>query len=329
MATGLTAGTYTYTVTDNSGCTATATVTITQPPVLTVSTSVTSATCAGACDGTGTAVASGGVPNYNYMWSPTAPSCAGTYFVTATDQNGCTVSGSATVTEPPALVATAMATNASCFGTCDGALTGMASGGTPGYTYLWQPGNITSPTYNGACAGCYTLTVTDMNGCQAFYTVCVTEPPAPTPGQLGPDLMICLNDVVQICAPGGFMTYAWSTGATTMCINGDTTTCYSVMMSDANGCVTMDTVCVIEDPCLGIADANGNMNIIYPNPANTFIRIQHNSGDKVPVEIIDVTGKVCLAREVENNGELNITSLAEGIYTVRINGSTQKLVITR
>lgn len=114
-----------------------------------------------------------------------------------------------------------------------------------------------------------------------------------------------------------------------MCINGDTTTCYTVMMSDANGCVTMDTVCVIEDPCLGIAGTTMQPTLIYPNPANTFIRIQHNNGDKVPVEIIDVTGKTCISREIENNGELNITSLAEGIYTVRINGASQKLVITR
>jgi hypothetical protein len=168
-----------------------------------------------------------------------------------------------------------------------------------------------------------------MNGCQAFYTVCVTQPPAPTPGQLGPDLTICLNDVVQICAPGGFMAYSWSTGATTMCINGDTTTCYMVSMADANGCVTMDTICVIEDPCLNMIESIHKDNLIYPNPANTFIRIQHSSGDKVPVEIIDLTGKVCLSREMENNGELNISSLAEGIYTVRINGSSQKLVITR
>jgi len=336
VATGLTAGTYTYTVTDNSGCTATATVNITEPPVLQAVVTGMPASCNGICDGTAAVNAIGGTPGYTYMWMPGGQNtasvnllCAGCYTVQVTDANGCTTMQTVCITEPQALVATAVPTDPSCYGTCDGSITGMATGGTPGYTYLWQPGNVTTPNMTGLCAGCYTLTVTDANGCFINYTVCVTQPPAPTPGQLGPDLTICLNDVVQICAPGGFMTYSWSTGATTMCINADTTMCYSIMMSDANGCTTMDTICVIEDPCLGIVESNGNTLLIYPNPASTFIRIQHNSSDKVPVEIIDLTGKVCISREVENNGELNITSLAEGIYTVRINGSTQKLIITR
>ncbi len=329
VATGLAAGTYTYTVTDNSGCTATATVVITEPPVLTVSTSVTSATCAGSCDGSGTATGSGGVPNYSYAWAPTTPSCAGTYTDVVTDQNGCTANGSATVTEPPALVATAMATSTSCYGACDGTLTGMASGGTPGYTYMWMPGNIVSSTISGVCAGCYTLTVTDANGCSAFYTVCVTQPAMANVNLLGNDTMICLNAVYNLCAPAGYSSYMWSNASTAMCINADTTTCYWVTVSDSTGCMSTDTVCVTEDPCLGIAEANGNVNVIYPNPANELITITFSSSEMRLVEIIDVTGKICIAREVENNAQIDISSLTEGIYTVRIGDHKQKLVIAR
>jgi hypothetical protein len=71
------------------------------------------------------------------------------------------------------------------------------------------------------------------------------------------------------------------------------------------------------------------MSLVYPNPASGMIRIRHGNSMLQTVEIIDLTGKVCSSREVENNGELDITPLAEGMYTVRIGNVTQKLVITR
>lgn len=336
LATGLTAGTYTYTVTDASGCTATATVTITQPPVLAVSISPTNSTCFGSATGTATATVSGGTPAYSYSWSPSGGTAAtatglvaGCYTCTVTDANGCSTTQTTCITEPSQLQAMVTTMNPTCFGSCDGMLSANAFGGTPGYTYLWMPGMQTTSAISNLCAGCYTLTITDMNGCDTSMVVCVTQPPQPPGGFLGNDTLICLNDTFSLCAPSGYASYMWSTGSTAMCITADTTVCYMVTAVDLNGCASSDTICVNESPCLGIAEMTGDDNMIYPNPASTFVRIQHNSSDKVPVEIIDVTGKVCISREVENNGEVNISSLAEGIYSVRIGVHTQKLVITR
>ena len=98
--TGLTAGTWTCTVTDANGCTATRNFTITQPTALAIaSTSQTQESCVGASDASATVSIAGGVGGYTYSWSPsggTAASAtgltAGTYTVTATDANSCTIS---------------------------------------------------------------------------------------------------------------------------------------------------------------------------------------------------------------------------------------------
>ncbi|MBL0019881.1 MAG: SprB repeat-containing protein [Bacteroidetes bacterium] len=62
-----------------------------------------------------------------------------------------------------------------CFGTSGGEASATASGGTPGYTYLWSNGQ-TTPTATGYPAGAATVTVTDVNGCTAISTIQVTQP---------------------------------------------------------------------------------------------------------------------------------------------------------
>lgn len=63
--------------------------------------------------------------------------------------------------------------------TCKGMNTGMATakvtGGIPPYTYLWQPGEQTTPHIEQLAAGNYTLTVTSANGTSTTAAVVVKE----------------------------------------------------------------------------------------------------------------------------------------------------------
>lgn len=68
----LPAGTYSITVTDANGQTATSIVTIDQPTVLNATSNTTAETGSNA-NGTATAVASGGVPPYTFLWNTTPP----------------------------------------------------------------------------------------------------------------------------------------------------------------------------------------------------------------------------------------------------------------
>ncbi len=242
--TGLCAGTYSVTVTDALSNTTTATVTITQPTLLTLSTSgVVNATCFGSCNGGVTLTANGGTPSYSY--SPTPNNlCAGSYTFTVTDANGCTTTASATITEPPQLALSESHTDNLCNGNCNGTVTLSATGGVPSYTY--------SGSMNSLCAGTYTYTVTDANGCSAQTTTTITEPAAITAIPSATPSTICAGGCSVLNAgtvSGGTApyTYTWMPGnlsGNVITVCPTVTTCYTLSISDANGCNGTAMICV-------------------------------------------------------------------------------------
>jgi hypothetical protein len=182
---GITAGTYTVTITDANGCTTTASVTITEPTAtLGATTTQTDVLCFGNSTGAIDLTINGGTAPYAYLWSNGATSedltniAAGTYDVTITDGNGCTITSSVTITEPTAtLAATTTQTDVLCFGNSTGAIDLTITGGTAPYAYLWSNG-ATSEDLAGITAGTYTVTITDANGCSTTASVTITEPTA-------------------------------------------------------------------------------------------------------------------------------------------------------
>ena len=160
-ATGLSAGTYTVVVEDFKGCLDTTAITLTEPTELTILVSQTNVNCFGIYDGTITANADGGnpvngiPPMYNYSFSSgfnqqvdvstdvdVAP---GIYTVTATDENGCTVtSGSIFISQPTDLLTIDLdSIDESCNGN-NGVVTSFVFGGTTPYTYAWSNSGISA-----------------------------------------------------------------------------------------------------------------------------------------------------------------------------------------
>lgn len=93
--TGLMAGIYTLTVQDSNQCVTAASFEITQPPKLVVQIDIASTTA--------TAIAAGGVPDYDYLWNTGETTASilipaqGSYSVTVTDLNNCTAASDITV----------------------------------------------------------------------------------------------------------------------------------------------------------------------------------------------------------------------------------------
>ncbi len=167
IATNLCAGDYSVTVTDGFGNTISKNVTIISPYTTTSQTNSN-----GTCNGTATITLYGSSPS-TYTWgtSPVQTTvtatnlCAGTYPVSVTDVNGCTLTNSVTITQPPVLSATTTQTNPTSNSTCNGTATVIPSGGTSPYTYIWSttPAKTTT-TITGLCGGLYSVTVTDNDG---------------------------------------------------------------------------------------------------------------------------------------------------------------------
>ncbi|MBI2966919.1 MAG: gliding motility-associated C-terminal domain-containing protein [Bacteroidetes bacterium] len=272
-ADSLCAGNHVITVTDSKGCTATDNVTITEPAPLTSSvSSVINVTCFGSCNGSATINPSGGTPPYTYAWSGGACTtcqtntilCAITYFVTVTDNKGCTNTNSATIAQPTALTADiTYSTNANCFGACSGMAGVSASGGTPPYTYLWDdPLAQTNDTASGLCAGFYTVTLWDNNGCDTTDTVSIIEPAVISLTTNVSCSGLC--DGIAVGTPSGGTPpyiFQWYDSIPWVIIPGETdsfmdslcTGTYCLITSDNNGCP--DTTCMsIDLPSITTSD---------------------------------------------------------------------------
>ena len=157
-----------------------------------------------------------------YTWSnggfgasiSVTPLATTSYTVTGTDANGCMDTSVATVVVPPKLELVATSTNVNCLGKDNGTASISASGGTPGYTYVWSNGQ-TQPKINGLSPGNYTVVVSDSNKCADSVSVVVTAPVLPTA-----DFIFstgCLNTPVEFSdnSTGGSGTitfYKWDFG---------------------------------------------------------------------------------------------------------------------
>jgi gliding motility-associated-like protein len=246
----LSAGTYTVTATDGNGCKAATSETITEPTELTSTGLGTDVTVIGGNDGTATVTPSGGTPGYTYLWSdgqaqttPTAINLtAGTYTVTVTDSNGCTTITIIVINEPASLTITS--TPDTC-GLNVGTATVTASGGTPGYTYLWSDGQITSIA-TGLTAGTYTVTVTDAAGLLSSISTTITEEGSTIIATTSHSNETCVGSsdgslAVSTSGGVGVMTFLWNTGDTTFIVDSLPAGTYTVTVIDEIGCTASST----------------------------------------------------------------------------------------
>jgi len=347
----LIAGDYTVTVTGAAGCTAVTTVTVLEPPALIVTTTTTiNILCNGGSDGSITVSSTGGTGSITYSWSNGETTetisnlSAGTYTVTATDDNGCTATTSETITEPSELTSTGLGTDVTVNGGNDGTATVTPSGGTPGYTYLWSDGQAQStPTAINLTAGTYTVTVTDSNGCTTTTIIVINEPPSLTITST-PDTCGLNAGTATVTASGGTPGYAylWSDGQITPIAIGLTAGTYTVTVTDAAGLLSSISTTVTEEgstivattshsneTCVGSSDGSlavstsggvGVMTFLWSNGATTFI-VDSLPAGTYTVTVTDEIG--CTASSTET-----IELSPEGIWVdititnTCINGST-------
>lgn len=265
IAIGLSKGNYGVTVTDAQGCQDSTSLQIDEPTPLEAFAIVDSVNCHGTATGEAFVQINGGTPGYSVQWDAAAGGAttplvqnlpAGTYQVLVTDANNCQVQAVAVLQEPPPLTVDATATHLSCKGSADGTATASASGGTPGYTYLWS-NNDPNPTTTGLNAGDYTVTATDSKGCTATTTLSVVEP-------VGLSISFVKTDVSCFGAADGQITATIGGGTPPYSYNwngtpGDSTLedlptgQYCLTVTDAHGCTAEDCIGIQQPDALQIS----------------------------------------------------------------------------
>jgi gliding motility-associated-like protein len=186
-ATRLCAGFQRVTVSDGT-CFKVDSVQIPEPlPLTFLSQIITEPTCNGDKDGSAEVRIQGGTAPYSYAWSTGGTSkeiinvTAGLYNVTVTDARLCTaIPLTVEILEPQRLILDTIATetnNVTCNALEDGQITLRRIGGNGGDTQYKWAGNIsqTEKAIN-LKAGVYTITATDVKGCNDDFTITLTQP---------------------------------------------------------------------------------------------------------------------------------------------------------
>ena len=272
----ISSGNYSVTVTDGNGCTSTYTVTISEPAALVSVPVSTNILCHGGNTGAASVVISGGTQPYIYQWSNgnngTAINniIAGSYTVTVTDANNCTLIQSFNITEPSAISASAVSNAVDCFGGNNGSVTVNPSGGVTPYSYQWSPQGGSNQTAIGLTAGTYTCLITDANGCTYTYTDSVASP-AQLVVNTQPVSVSCFggnNGSITSTVSGGTLpyNYLWSNGSTAQNISGLASGTYTVTVTDDNGCNSYQSA-IITQPAQLVMTVAGSSTICISQPA--------------------------------------------------------------
>ena len=227
-----TAGSYTVSYNDGSGCgiltSAPTVININPLPVVTITGNL------GICSG-GSTTLDAGAGFSSYKWSTSATTrtitvtSASTYSLTVTNANGCKATASASTTASTSPVPIISGTTIFCQGSST-----TLDAGAGFNAYSWSTGASTR-TITANTATNFSVTVTNASGCTGTTNINTSFYTPPTPSITG-NADICPGGSTTLTANGGYVSYSWSTGATSQSIPVNVAGTYTVTVTDANGC---------------------------------------------------------------------------------------------
>jgi len=289
--TNLAPGTYEVTVSDATGCSNMLTIVIESTPGLSLTTTSNMVSCYGGNDGSIDLTVNGGTAPYTYDWTGGIgnvedPSglTSGSYNVVVTDANGCSASTGVNVNQPQQLALTIDGNNVGCNGTL-GSATANPTGGVAPYAYSWSDGQ-TSQTAINLTADTYSVEITDANGCTISESITISVD-ASLVVSIGSSNVTCYNAndgsaTASVTGGSGMITYSWNNGGTTASITGLAPGTYTLVATDANGCIGEEEVTISQPDELVLTTSktaggcNGGLgsatvNVVGGTPGYTYL----------------------------------------------------------
>ena len=273
-------GDYFLEVTDSNGCQENIPITVTAPQLpLSITPQLFGVVCTGDSDGAAVVFTGGGSAPYDYVWSDMLGNAldsannivlgdtlsglfAGSYHLMVTDNSGCTEEIFFNIGEPSIALeigAVLVVDSIDCYGDQDGrGIVYMVNGsGSPGYSYLWDNGEIDSIA-NALSGGWHTVAVSDIRGCVVEDSVYIPENSEIKSNLTITNPISCYGDndgAIYVSTQGGIQLlnapnydYFWSNGDTDIVlIDSLTHGSYYLTTRDSLGCVVVDSI-TIDNP---------------------------------------------------------------------------------
>ncbi len=206
---------------------------------------------------------------------------------------------------------------------CAGQSFTMVPSGADTYTFSGGS-NAVMPTVDAT----YTVTGTDVNGCENTVVSTVTVNALPTLMTMTTNTLLCTGETATLSVSGA-STYTWSTTEITpdIVVTPTAQTIYTVDGTDANGCSNTTTITQDVSLCTGIAALTNDALVnVYPNPNNGLFYIELITDSKV--SIMNSLGQTIVNENMSSGkNELDIHNQAEGIYFVKVlQGNNQQII---
>lgn len=329
----LVAGIYQATVTDGNGCADSITINLSEPDPLSLSwQSTDTLVCPGKATGSLAVFASGGTPQYAFIWNTGDTTAtvdqlaAGTYLITVSDAQNCTTSDSLQIAEY--VVAAMSTTPVTDTSVCPGFSLYIEA--TPGFaSYTWNTGDttigITQPT------GQYVVIGIDTNGCASTSdTLFVDQWPAPAADSILGDKVVSektSNSYRAAGLPGS--SYQWGAdqgnilsgqGTDSVVVEWNMPGSYTLWTVETTGqeCVG-DTLflTVVVESTVSVPQADTHGWSLYPNPANQWVQVTGLSGTET-ILLYNPTGQLVKTWQSSAEGQLQIGDLPQGAYLMVI-----------
>lgn len=263
LFTGLAAGTYTFKAKDAHNCIQNINVTVLDSIAIKTTFVIQQVSCFGGSDGSITLNPTIGLAPFSYAKGTGAylstntfsGLTAGIYTFKLKDANGCTADTFATVTQPTLLALKLSVTTPSCYGTADGIVTLIPSGGTAPYQYAVNTNPYAaSASFASLAAGTYAFHVKDAKGCIKDTNITIGQPSRLLITSVTFKMPLCYggsDGAITLTGSGGTPTYTYAYDAAPAqaanTLTGLKSANYTLHLIDQNGCIK-DSAVFLQQP---------------------------------------------------------------------------------
>lgn len=234
------------------------------------------------------------------------------------DGTNVTVTDNVTVNIAGGFTTNQNTTPESCAGSCDGAVTVTANGGTPPYNYNLNGGaNQGNGTFNNLCAGNYTVNVSDASGCTGTVNVVINSGGTiNVVSAFTNETCLGANDgTITLTGNGGTAPYGYSIGVGAPNATGIFTNLapgtYNYSVADASACPSTGSITIAAGPnCCIMTNTVASTDPLCNDPCGGTITLTQTDG-AAPVQFSIDNGVT-----FQNNG--NFTGICSGTYNIFI-----------